>query len=208
VSAAGDIILALRGQGITDAAIARAIERDRSLVGQVRRGIKPGSNLVGALEELRDRLAAGGPVEGPVSAPPARRTNAKGRTARVRHKTTYAGRGWGSGAVKRQGVRSGAGILHRLVLQAAENGDELAVTVTFDKGVQVQGYGKGKRTRQGAGGVLDFQVDAEAAAAHIAAGGTFSDYVAGEAMRAGYISGQASAAAYTAHMTGLEVRAF
>lgn len=211
MSASGDIVRELIAGGANYEQIGQALGRNRSLIRQVGIGSKPGHNLQASLEELRDRLAAGGAPPSkaaPVSTPPARRTTSRGRAARVRTKTTYGGRGWGSGAVKRQAVRSGARGLHKLIGQAAENGDDLAVTVTFDKGIRVQGYGKGKRTRQGAGGVLDFTVDADAASAHVAAGGTFAEYVAGEAMRAGYVSGQAGPAGYVAHMLSLEARAY
>jgi hypothetical protein len=65
----------LRHAGYSDAEIGRAIGRDSSLIGQVRRGRKPGKNLAASLDAL---------VSGRKVRKPARRKTARGGVAATR----------------------------------------------------------------------------------------------------------------------------
>lgn len=80
-----DLIQQLRAKGLSNAAIARAVGRDSSLIGQIAKGAKPGTNLQGSLAELAQK--------GQVSTPPMRRTTSSGTLAKVR------GRGGGESIV-------------------------------------------------------------------------------------------------------------
>ena len=79
---AGELIDDLIGKGLTQTEIADALGRDQSLISQVRRGKKPGSNLVETLQELSEK--------GTATRQPARRQTKAG-TARVRGKAGSPG---------------------------------------------------------------------------------------------------------------------
>ena len=82
-SEAGKLIKSLRKKGYSDAAIGRALDRDSSLIGQVRRGVKPGSNLVDALKAFS---------KGEKITPPRRQTKA-GKPAKVRRPSVRGSKG-------------------------------------------------------------------------------------------------------------------
>lgn len=73
---AKDYIDQLIGHGLTQSEIAEAVNRDQSLISQIRRGRKPGTNLVTSLDELAKT--------GQVHTAPARRKTRAGQTAHVR----------------------------------------------------------------------------------------------------------------------------
>ena len=75
LSESGKLINKLHGKGLSDAAIGRALKRDSSLIGQIRRGAKPGNNLTGSLKAL---ASTGKATEAP------RRTTKAGAVAKVR----------------------------------------------------------------------------------------------------------------------------
>lgn len=73
---AAELIATLRGNGLTVPEIARAVDRDPSLIRQIARGAKPGTTLAGPLAQLAE--------VGRVTEPPARRTTRAGDVAKVR----------------------------------------------------------------------------------------------------------------------------
>lgn len=75
VSESARLIRDLNRKGMSDAAIGRALGRDSSLIGQIRKGKKPGRNLTPALESLN---------AGNAPAPVSRRITRSGEVARVR----------------------------------------------------------------------------------------------------------------------------
>lgn len=79
ISEAGQLIKELIGKGFSKSRIGKAVGRDSSLISQIEKGKKPGSNLVGALGQLREK----GKVE--TAAP--RRTTKAGTVAKVRKGT-------------------------------------------------------------------------------------------------------------------------
>lgn len=127
-----ELVQELMGRGLSQAAIGRAVQRDSSLISQVAKGRKPGSNLRESLVELRDKLDAG--VEAPTVAAPARRTRATGEAAKTRRKRIVGGKGWATGNTARQASQSGARSL-RKVIEGAPT--EVAATVEFGPGVTV-----------------------------------------------------------------------
>jgi hypothetical protein len=77
-SKAGSLIKDLIKKGFSRKAIGRAVDRDSSLISQIERGIKPGSNLVESLQTLKDTGKA---------APAARRQTKAGKPVKVRQKS-------------------------------------------------------------------------------------------------------------------------
>ena len=73
---AKDYIDELASRGLSQGEIAEAVGRDQSLISQIRRGRKPGNNLVASLHELAQT--------GQVRTTPARRQNRTGTAAHVR----------------------------------------------------------------------------------------------------------------------------
>jgi len=76
VATSTELINALIAQGYSRAAIGRAVGRDSSLIGQIAKGAKPGTNLNAALDQLLST--------GEVQTPPFRRTTKAGTVAKVR----------------------------------------------------------------------------------------------------------------------------
>lgn len=212
VSESGRLINELRAAGLNFEDVGKALDRNRSLIGQISRGQKPGHNLRDALVELRDRLATVTPearkavARAGTTTKPAQRTTKAGKVAHVRGKTTIRGRSWASGNVRRQAARSGAKGLAKLAVEAAEAGMDLAVTVQFNKGVTVQGYSKGKRGRPGAGGILDCQLDPQDFDPQAE---SFTHWVIRSALRLGYLSGHGEDVdKYVSRVESIEARAF
>lgn len=158
MSASTEIIRRLLERGLTGQAIGQAIGRDRSLVSQVGRGIKPGATLEGALSELERRVVAG---ERPaVTQAPARRVTRAGTAAKVRRPTTIGKPGrWRTSTIKRQAASSGGSSLARSLGEAADDGGTVKVTIVYDKSVIVIAGGSGKRGRPGPGGTVEMEVD-------------------------------------------------
>lgn len=126
-----DLIIQLRGLGMSNAAIGREVGRNDSLIGQIARGKKPGGNLEASLEALV-RVRQGEAVEVPAAE---RRKTAAGRVAKVRRKTQYAqGR---TARVRRQAVTSGSKAIMKVVDTAARVGGHVAFTVTFGRGAKL-----------------------------------------------------------------------
>jgi hypothetical protein len=214
MSESSDLVNELRRLGVNYQAIGEAVGRNRSLIRQVGIGAKPGNNLRDALAELRDRLAALAPGErtrasaaAPVTAAPARRTTASGREARLRQRITHGGRGrWSASNIKRQASRSGARSLGKVLESAADDGMDLAVTITFDRSVSVASYGRGKRGIPGAGGTLDVQLSPDEYMASVL---NPAAYMVSQALASGQLSGHGNDPnAYVAHINSIELRAF
>lgn len=208
VSESGAIIQELVGQGLNYASIGRALGRDRSLIRQVGVGSKPGANLAASLAELRERVSRVGKeaAAAPVTEP-ARRTTRAGTAARTRKALSYEGRGFATKTVKRQGSRSGGKSLAGMVQRAAAQGRSVAVTITFDKKVNVQAYGSSKRAKSGAGGSLDLALG-DADELLEAAGDGITAHAVAVAYAGGYLSGVSSAAEALAHVEAVELRSY
>lgn len=215
LSESGEIIRRLIASGLNMETIGQGISRNRSLVRQVSIGAKPGNNLRGALADLETRLAGVEPERrtsaartAPVTAPPRRPTKA-GAPARVRKPTTHGGRAWATSNVKQQAARHGARGLARPLARAADDGMQVAVTVSFTRRVTVSEYSKGRRGKAGPGGVLDFKLgDAGDVLDALGEGGNLAAYVAAEALAQGYVSGVGDAGAVVANMLSIELRSF
>ncbi|MEV6478025.1 hypothetical protein [Streptomyces sp. NPDC051657] len=128
MSEAQDIVLRLRGMGMSNRAIGRELGRNDRLIKYVADGDKPGNNMV---EGLRGLLAKKGGDASAVVAQPERRKNAAGMTAKVRRKTKWAG--GRTIKVKRQAVKAGAKAIVARLSEAADQGHRVAFTVTFDR---------------------------------------------------------------------------
>lgn len=150
-SSAQELVAELVGRGYSRRYIGNTIGRNDSLIGQVLRGAKPGTNLVSSLERLVEHLPATPPKNLPtpeaigVPAPKRRVTKAGGeaatRTARVRQKDTRGGTGWGVSPVKRQATRNGARRLAGVLENARVTGRRVGWSVTVDPKVRVSGSG-------------------------------------------------------------------
>lgn len=126
-----DLIIQLRGLGMSNRAIGAALSRNDSLISQIARGKKPGDNLESSLAALV-RARQGEAVEVPA---PERRKNAAGRVAKVRRKTTYAqGR---TARVRQQAVKSGSKPIMKVVDEAARVGGHLAFTIRFGRNARL-----------------------------------------------------------------------
>lgn len=176
------IIRRLLGQGLTGEQIGRAIGRDRSLVSQVGRGRKPGSNLAGALGELERRVNAGMTAEG--IAEPARRTTSSGRVARVRRRTTVRSKSgeWASVTTKQQATRSGTA-LDKQLRRAASLGLQAAADATMDTSVEVR-FAYGRNGVEGSGGTVSVSLDPHD---YVESGMTPADYIAYRAAEEGQV---------------------
>lgn len=73
---AKEYIELLMSRGMNQSEIAQEMQRDSSLISQIRRGLKPGSNMVGSLKELAET--------GSVTRRPPRRKTSKGEYSHVR----------------------------------------------------------------------------------------------------------------------------
>lgn len=215
MSASGDIIRRLLGSGMSGQAIGEAVGRDRSLVSQVGRGIKPGANLEAALTALEAREL--GQVAAPVPAPP-RRTTRTGRLAGVRRPTTIRGRSYSTATIKKQAAGGGGRALMHTVNEAADDGRSLSATISFDKSVTVvnssprrtvAGATARGRGKTGRGGSVEMQLDMppEEVADTITYdyGGNVAAFLLAEAEARGYISGSADAGA---HIAAIELRSY
>lgn len=183
----GEIIRRLVESGQNYERIGQALGRNRSLVRQVAIGSKPGANLRESLEQLERRLA-GQAVE---VTPPKPRTTSRGTLARVRKPTTVRGRSWASSTVKRQGMRSGGRSLGHALADAAEDGRQLAATVTLGSGLIAEHYGSSRRGHAGPGGSVDINLgDADDvwAAVRDEYGGNVSAYIADVLVDRGLVS--------------------
>lgn len=216
MSGSQDFVLALRGLGLTDSQIGRAIGRDSSLVFQIGAGRKPGRNLESALGGLHQAVTTTGEL---ATVEPPRRLTRTGHQARVRRATTIRGRTWETASIKRQASRSGGRGLRAAFDDAVRRDDQLAVTISFDSGVTVTGTsgegrrggrGRRERDRTGRGGTVTFKLDAAdlLSRADVMFGGNLSDAIAAEALDAGYIAGVADAEQAVEHVTSIEVRAW
>lgn len=83
MSLAQELILELKQKGYSYAAIGRILDRDSSLISQIARGKKPGSNLVSGLESIGKQEAA-------TIKKPERRVTKSGEVAKVRKPTPAA----------------------------------------------------------------------------------------------------------------------
>lgn len=126
-----DLIIQLRGLGMSNRAIGAALNRNDSLISQVARGKKPGSNLEGPLEALV-RARQGEAVEVPA---PQRRMNAAGRVAKVRRRTVYAG--GRTARVRQQAVKSGSRAIMKVVDDTARSSGMVAFTVRFGRNARL-----------------------------------------------------------------------
>lgn len=207
MSASGDIIRRLLDSGMSGQAIGEAIGRDRSLVSQVGRGLKPGANLEAALRALEGRQ---GGAAGPVPAPP-RRLRRSGRPANVRRPTTVRGRSYATSTIKRQAAAGGGRQLMHAIHDAADDGRQVAATVSFDKAVTVNNTSGGRRGRTGKGGSVEMRIDmpADELADTITYeyGGSVTAYLVAEAIARGYVSGP-PAADMAGHVTAVELRQY
>lgn len=212
VSESGAIVARLVAAGANYETIGQALGRNRSLVRQVALGVKPGHNLTAALERLEARVTElpGGvdvnrAARGLEVPAPTRRVTGRGHLARVRRPTTISGRAYSTSTIKRQAAGSGGRSLMHTITDAAEAGRRVAVSVRFDRSINVRSYGKSKRGQAGAGGVLDFELgegdellDAVDGAESVVA------FIVAEAEAAGHISGDNPAA----HVLEVELRTF
>lgn len=221
VSESGEAIARLLAAGLSGQDIGRAIGRDRSLVSQVARGVKPGTNLrdaLGALERqvggLAGRDAKQAARRGAVPEPPRRQTGPPEarRPANVRKPTTRTGRAWGTSTAKRQAVRAGAHGFGHPLADAADARRTVAVTVGTNAGLRINNTSGGKvRGAHVGAGAFDMQLGpadqvwAEVQAQH---GGNFSAYVAAQALERGLISGVADEREAVQHFTSLELRSY
>lgn len=213
-SESGEIIERLLGLGANYQTIGESVGRNRSLIRQVGLGAKPGHNLRDALAELERRVRAGTPATSrqPVAAP-VRRTTARGGLAKVRRPTTVrskTGRSWTASTVKRQGVRHGARGLGHTLADAAEGGQQVAVTVSVDGALSVQAYGTSRHGRAGVRGSADFKLgDAEEVWESVRDdyAGNVAAYVAAAMVERGLVN--SSDAGYVAeHLTEIDMRTF
>lgn len=138
-----DVILRLKAAGLSGEQIGQAIGRDRSLISQIARGIKPGRNLTDSLLELEATQISGIPVKeaGQWINQPARRLRKNGMLAGIREKQTHGGREWattnlGKQAASRPSQRT-TNRLHRQIQEADNAGHHAGITVTFSQGVDV-----------------------------------------------------------------------
>lgn len=191
MSESGAIIRRLLAAGLSGQDIGAAISRDRSLVSQVSRGVKPGANLEGALADLERRVSAGErPAPALVPEPP-RRTTRTGRLAHVRRPTTVRGRGWASATVKKQAARKGGAALGHTIQEAADAGRSLSATISYDRHVTVNNTSGGRRGSTGRGGTVEMNLGDAATVADAVDGynGNVAAYLHAEAAARGYISG-------------------
>lgn len=215
MSESSEIVRRLVEAGANYESIGQAVGRNRSLIRQVGIGSKPGNNLRDALAALESRLAGVAPERANVAArsaavaPPSRRQTSRGALAKVRRPTTVAGRSWTASTVKKAGVKGGARGLGHPIADAAEAGRQLAVTVSVDRSLAVQAYGKKGRGRAGRGGSVDFRLgDAEDVWEAVqAAGGDVAAYVAGAMIEAGLVD-SADQAFVRAHLVEIDLRTF
>lgn len=215
VSESGEIINRLRAGGLNMETIGQAVGRNRSLIRQVGTGAKPGNNLRDSLAALEARLS--GITEardrnviarrlGDVPPPP-RRTTSAGAPARTRRRTTYGKGTWSTSNVKQQAARSGGRGLMPALQRAADDGADVAVTVTFTRAVRVEAYKQGRRSVAGAGGTLDMQLG-DAGDVLDEAGEGLSLAIAQAALDRGMISGVSTAAEAVAAMRTIELRTY
>lgn len=234
-SATGDLIVQLRGMGLSDVEIGALVGRNSSLIAQAagpRSGAPEGYNykplaaLEGPLQAARDRLAAAGANARQEAAQvrtraratgeravPLTRTTKAGTLAKVRRPTTTGGRGargaWSNTVMKRQAARHGA---HGMAYPLRDAGDRtVAATVSVDKGLGVNASSGGRKKRLGAGGHFTIQLGpADEVAAEVADqyGGNFAAYVMAQALEAGYVSGAADEREAVQHVNTLEVRTY
>jgi hypothetical protein len=163
-SEGAQLVHALMGHGLTGKDIGRAIQRNDSLISQVRRGIKPGTNLVPSLrtllDEVQTRAEVGGRLDvqdlAAATPEPARRMSKRGTTARVRQRvmiTNAASRPdgrptFGTGDAGRQAARNGARLLGADVrAMAAQGHTKVYVSASFTKAVHVEQSGSRKDHR-------------------------------------------------------------
>lgn len=195
-----DLILALRAQGASMAAIGRSVGRDSSLISQIAAGKKPGANLYGALDSL---TKAPNPLDAiryaaPVAAP--RRVRASGVQARTRTPGRIATKaGATTATVKRTAAARGARAATSPALRDLKANQHAAVTITYSRAVVVTpGASQGAKTRStpGAGGTVIARLDQGPAPTDrddlieaLEAGDNLSDALAGMALARGWISG-------------------
>lgn len=138
-----DVILRLKAAGLSGEQIGQAIGRDRSLISQIARGIKPGRNLTDSLLELEATQISGiSPKDaGQWISQPARRLRKDGLLAGIREKQTHAGRQWATTNLGKQAASNPAqrttNRLHKQIREADHDDHEAAFTVTFAPGVDV-----------------------------------------------------------------------
>lgn len=195
VSESSEIIRRLVASGANYQDIGQALGRNRSLIRQVSIGAKPGHNLRASLEELENRLAGAGNVHqaartATVTAP-GKRTTRTGALARVRKPVTIRGNNWTASTVKRSGVKGGARGLGHVLSDAAESGQQVAVTVSVNNSLSVESYGSSRRGVAGRGGSVDFilgDADDVWTAVELLHGGNVTEYVAQALVDQGHVS--------------------
>lgn len=217
VSESGAIIARLLAQGANYQTIGETLGRNRSLVRQVAIGAKPGHNLRDALAQLERAVSAGAAPASTRAAPvpePARRTTHAGTLARVRKPTTIRGASWTASTVKRSAARNGARGLGHPLSDAAEDGRQVAATITFTSAVSVESYGSSGRGIAGPGGSLDIKLgDAAEVWGEVQSqyGGDVAAYLGAVAVERGYVSGNfgaGDAAMVAGAIESVELRTF
>lgn len=134
--------MAMKAAGLSYKAIAVALGRNDSLIGQIARGAKPGANLEAAAGELRRRVEANGwKMPAPAPLPSAPR-----RAQRVRQAVRHGGSRWATASTKDQATRSGAHALDAMVQDAAATGRRLALNLAVSPNLVVARSG-GKRVK-------------------------------------------------------------
>lgn len=209
MSESGELVRELLGLGMSRRGIGQAIGRNDRLIGYVEKDVKPGENLRDSLRELRDRLTGGvSKAEAVRDVPEPSRRTVRGRPTNVRKPATRKGTSWQTSTIKRQAVRSGGKGLMHSIGDAADDGRELAVTVSFDKGMNVLSGGSGKRGRPGRGGSVELKLgDAEDVFDRIESqyDGEPAAFLAAVLMQHGYVSAE-TPGDVVGHMTAVEVR--
>jgi hypothetical protein len=213
------------GHGLSGKAIGSAINRNDSLISQVRRGVKPGANLEPALRQLLAEVEARSEVGAGLDtaelraavAEPSRRMSKRGTVAKVRQRVMVRGRGdsWATGDAGRQAARNGARLLgHDVRLMADPEGpghERAYVTVAFTRDVSVEGTGSKKSHHHHRQNEIEIGyggngVPMEDLISAMDTQGNLSEGVASILMERGMISGVATPAEAAARMIHLQVR--
>jgi hypothetical protein len=118
------LINQLHKKGYSDSAIGRAVNRDSSFIGQIRRGKKQGSNLTGSLKSLSRT--------GKATEPP-RRIAKSGQAARVRRPSLYEGKGKGKVLVMSAPLKASDATWKKTLKQFEKKDSKVSVALTFTK---------------------------------------------------------------------------